>query len=189
MVTGDLNDASSLVPAFHGATAAFRVTDFWGIFRDPASWSGKEPDQDITEYCGEVEFQQGKNIADAAARDEGLCQFIFSSMANVTKWSHEKFKRLCHMNSKAGVVEYAKETAGAESKVSQIQPSIYYNLLWELSLPTTPLKVSEALPITPMLRMLMKQDASGKYRIKEVGNGNVSSPLRSCVGIWAIASR
>jgi hypothetical protein len=148
MVTGDLKDASSLVSAFHGATVIFGVTDFWEIFRDPTSWSEKKPDQDITEHCGEVEFQQGKNIADVAAGVGGLHRFIFSYMANVTKWSSGKFKRLYHMDSKAGVVEYAKNLPGLEGKVSQIQPPIYYNLLWELGLPTTPVKVRDFLLVT-----------------------------------------
>ncbi len=142
MVQGDLNDASSLIPAFKGATVIFGVTDFWTIFKDPKSQVSLKPGQDIAEYCFEVELQQGKNIADAAAANAtGLRRFVLSSMANATKWSNGKFKTLYHMDSKALAVDYAKNLPQLAGKFSQVQAPIYYNLLWEWGLPTTPRKV------------------------------------------------
>jgi hypothetical protein len=141
MVQADLNDASSLARAFRDATVVFGVTDFWTIFKDPESQTKKRPDQDITEYCFHVELQQGKNIADAAATVPELKRFIFSSMANATKWSEGKFRTLYHMDSKALVVDYAKTLPNLNGKFSQVQAPIYYNLPWEWGLPTTPKKV------------------------------------------------
>lgn len=144
MVQADANDTSSLIAAFKGATVVFGVTDFWTIFRDPESQSKKKPGQDITEYCFEVELQQGKNLADAAAVVTGLRRYIYSSMANATKWSDGKFKTLYHMDSKALAVDYAKSLPQLAGKFSQVQAPIYYNLLWEWGLPTTPKKVRSA---------------------------------------------
>jgi len=141
MVQADVNNTSSLIEAFKGATVVFGVTDFWSIFKDPESQLKKKPDQDITEYCFEVELQQGKNLADSAATVTGLHRYIFSSMANATKWSNGKFKTLYHMDSKALAVDYAKSLPQLAGKFSQVQAPIYYNLPWEWGLPTTPKKV------------------------------------------------
>lgn len=141
MVEGDLNDVQSLSSAFDGATVVFGVTDFWTIFQDPESQKKKKAGQDITEYCFEVELQQGKNLADAAAAVPTLHRYLYSSMANASKWSNGKFRTLYHMDSKALAVDYANSLSGLKGKFSQVQAPIYYNLLWEWGLPTTPRKV------------------------------------------------
>jgi hypothetical protein len=141
MVQADVNDMSSLFSAFQGASVIFGVTDFWTIFKDPTSQTLKKPGQDITEYCFEVELQLGKNLADAAAQIPTLERYIFSSMASATKWSKGKFTTLYHMDSKALAVDYTKSLPGLKDKFSEIQAPIYYNLLWQWALPTTPSKV------------------------------------------------
>jgi hypothetical protein len=123
------------------ANLIFGVTDFWTIFSDPTSKTKKKPEQDITDYCFEIEVQQGKNLAAAAAKVEGLERFVFSSMASAKRASGGKFDRLYHMDSKAVVVEYANALEGLQGKFSVIQAPIYFNLLWEWGLPTTPRKV------------------------------------------------
>lgn len=142
IVEANLNDAASLTSAFQGADIIFGVTDFWTIFKDPESLAKKAAGQDITEYCFEVELQQGKNLADSAASIPSLSRYIFSSMANATKWSKGKFRQLYHMDSKALAADYAKSLPSLKDKFSQIQAPIYFNLLWEWGLPTTPVKVS-----------------------------------------------
>ena len=137
----DVNNTASLVSAFQGAAVIFGVTDFWTVFKDPASQTLKKPGQDITEYCFEVELQQGKNLADAAAQIPTLERYIFSSMASATKWSKGKFTMLYHMDSKALAVNYTKSLLGLKDKFSEIQAPIYFNLLWQWGLPTTPTKV------------------------------------------------
>lgn len=141
MVQADFDDTSSLVSAFQGANVIFGVTDFWTIFKDTESQKKKKPDQDITHYCFEVELTQAKNLADSAAQIPTLERYVFSSMANATEWSHGKFSKLYHMDSKALAVDYALSLPGLRGKFSQIQAAIYYNLPWEWGLPTTPKRV------------------------------------------------
>jgi len=156
LVQGELNDAPSLAAAFKGADAVFGVTDFWTVFNDPESQTRKRPDQTMVQYCYEVELQQGKNLADAAASVPGLSRFILSSMADATKWSKGKYTTLYHMDSKARAVEYARSLPALAGKFSQVQAPIYYNLLWQWDLPTTP-----------------RKQADGTYRIKGVGPADV----------------
>jgi NmrA-like family len=134
----------SLEIAFQGANVIFGVTDFWTIFQDPTSVTTKKPAQDLTQFCYEVEVGQGKHLANAAAATKTLDRFVFSSMAMASKWSNEKFSQIYHMDSKAVVAEYAETLPGLKSKFSQIQAPIYFNLLWQWALPTTPKKVSDS---------------------------------------------
>lgn len=142
MVQANFDDINSLVAAFQNANVIFGVTDFWTIFKDEESHKRKKANQDITHYCFEVELMQAKNLADSAAQIPTLERYVFSSMANASKWSHGKFSRLYHMDSKALAVDYALSLPGLQEKFSQIQAAIYYNLPWEWGLPTTPQKVS-----------------------------------------------
>lgn len=64
----------------------------------------------MPEYCYEQEIQQIKNIANAAAKVEGLERFVVSNLVDAEKWSHGKYKGVYHFNSKARAVEYVKET-------------------------------------------------------------------------------
>lgn len=141
IVRGDLNDVTSLKRVFAGADVIFGVTDFWTIFKDPESQTNKKPGQELVEYCYEVELQQGKNIADAAATVPNLFRYIFSSMANATTSSNGKYAKLYHMDSKAEAAVYAQSLPTLAGKFSQIQAPIYFQLPWEWRLPTTPKKV------------------------------------------------
>jgi hypothetical protein len=141
MIQADVNQLSSLLSAFHDASVVFGITDFWTIFKDPSSQTLKKPGQDVTEYCFEFELQQGKNLADAAAQIQVLEKYIFCSMASATKWSKGEFTTLYHMDSKAQAVEYAKALPGLKGKFSEIKAPVYYSLLWQWGLPTTPSKV------------------------------------------------
>ncbi|EOO02418.1 putative -like family protein [Phaeoacremonium minimum UCRPA7] len=160
IVPGDLNNTESLAEAFQGADAIFGVTDFWTSFKDPASQTKKKADQNILQYCFEVERQQGINLADAAATVPNLSRFVLSSMADANKWSKGKFNELYHMDSKAQAADYAKSLPALKSKFSQVQAPIYYNLLWEWGLPTTP-----------------KRQADGTYRIQGVGPADAPIPF------------
>ncbi|PYI29938.1 putative NAD dependent epimerase/dehydratase [Aspergillus indologenus CBS 114.80] len=160
IVSGDLNYPDSLEAAFRNATVIFGVTDFWTIFQDGESMTKKRPDQDLTEYCFEVEVQQGKNLADVAARVPTLERFVFSSMASANKWSKGKFPRVYHMDSKAVVVDHIRSLAGLKDRFSQIQAPIYFNLLWQWGLPTTP-----------------KKQTDGSYRISGVGPAIIPVPF------------
>lgn len=141
MIKGDLDDVASLSEAFVGADIIFGVTDFWTIFKDPESHQKKKPGQSLVEYCHDVELQQGKNIADAAATVPGLSRYIFSSMAHAKNSSNSKFTELYHMDSKADAAIYAQSIPALAGKFSQVQAPIYFQLPWEWGLPTTPKKV------------------------------------------------
>lgn len=141
MVKGNLDDVETLKQAFVGADIIFGVTDFWTIFKDPESLKKKKPGQTLVEYCYDVELQQGKNIADAAATVSNLSRYIFSSMAHAKNSSNCKFSELYHMDSKADAAIYAQSIPALAGKFSQIQAPIYFQLPWEWGLPTTPQKV------------------------------------------------
>ena len=181
IVPGDLNNTESLAEAFQGADAIFGVTDFWTIFKDPASQTKKKADQNILQYCFEVERQQGINLADAAATVPNLSRFVLSSMADANKWSKGKFNELYHMDSKAQAADYAKSLPALKSKFSQVQAPIYYNLLWEWGLPTTPKRVNHAfisLSISSLEGLTCElQQADGTYRIQGVGPADAPIPF------------
>ena len=145
MVKGDNDDVDSLKRAFAGADVIFGVTDFWTIFQNPESQKKKRPEQELVQYCYEIELQQAKNLADSAASVSGLSRFVFSSMADATKWSKGKFTTVYHMDSKAQGVYYMQSHPGLKNKFSQVQAPIYFQLPWQWGLPTTPKKVSLSL--------------------------------------------
>ncbi|KAK3678812.1 hypothetical protein LTR78_001265 [Recurvomyces mirabilis] len=51
----------------------------------------------------------GKSIADAAATIQGSELFIWSSLADASKWSQGQYRKAWHFESKARVVDYIKE--------------------------------------------------------------------------------
>ncbi|KAF4628767.1 hypothetical protein G7Y89_g9383 [Cudoniella acicularis] len=106
LVQGDLNDPSSLERAFAGAHVIFSVTNFFDPFFNPATKSRLREGQNINQYCYEVELQQGKNIADAAANVQGLERLIISTCVDATKESRGKYTWVYHFDAKARAVEY-----------------------------------------------------------------------------------
>lgn len=160
IVQGDLSDVHSLKRAFKDADVIFGVTDFWTIFKDSESLKNKRPDQELVEYCHDVELQQAKNLADAAASVPNLKRYIFSSMADATKSSGGKYNRLFHMDSKAKAVEYTQSLSALDGKFSQVQAPIYFQLPWQWGLPTTP-----------------KKQADGSWRLLGIGPGDKGIPF------------
>lgn len=177
MVQANFDDINSLVAAFQSANVIFGVTDFWAIFKDEESHKKKKADQDITHYCFEVELMQAKNLADSAAQIPTLERYVFSSIAHASKWSHGKFSKLCHMDSKALTVDYALTLPGLQGKFSQIQAAIYYNLPWEWGLPTTPQKVSSHRRMLAGSRTEEQQQNGGSYNITAIGSGDAPLPF------------
>ncbi|KAK9364509.1 NmrA-like family-domain-containing protein [Lipomyces kononenkoae] len=74
-----------------GATAVYAVTNYWETMDK------------------QVEFQQGKNLVDAA-KEAGVGHFIWSSLLNVTKLSNGKLLNVYHFDGKAEVEEYARQS-------------------------------------------------------------------------------
>lgn len=123
---GDLNDTASLVAAFKGANAIFSTTDFWGPFYNPATQKLLKEGQTINEYCYDLELQQGKNIADAAATVDGLDRYVVSALCDASKWSKGKYTWNYHFDSKARIVDYIREKyPQLAAKMSVVQLGSY----------------------------------------------------------------
>ncbi|WQF90155.1 Putative NmrA-like domain, NAD(P)-binding domain superfamily [Colletotrichum destructivum] len=105
----DINKPETFPAAFEGASAIFAVTDFWGIYGDPANQDKPKPGQPLNAWAGEFETQQLKSIIDAVAKVPTLERFILSSLSNVTKWSKGKYTHVYHFDSKANATEYGRK--------------------------------------------------------------------------------
>lgn len=124
IVKADLNDLTSLERAFEGASAIFGYTDFVGIVQSPAVM-GRFLAGEITAPVGkaafDIELQQGKNIADAAAGVPELERLVWSTLSHAKKWSRGKYTHGFHVDSKAEAAEYMFGLNELEGKVSTVQ--------------------------------------------------------------------
>ncbi|KAH7409753.1 hypothetical protein BKA64DRAFT_571296 [Cadophora sp. MPI-SDFR-AT-0126] len=109
IVEADLDKPETFSAAFEGASAIFAVSDFWGIYGNPANADKPKPGQSLNAWAGEYETQQLKAVIDAVAKVPSLERFILSSLTNVTKWSRGKYTRVYHFDSKAKAADYGKE--------------------------------------------------------------------------------
>jgi hypothetical protein len=166
-----------LKKAFSGADVIFGVTDFWGIWGSVPADKKALPELELLKWVGEKEEQQGRNLADAAASVPGLHRYIFSSMASAAESSGGKYSQVFHMDSKARAVKYAQGLAGLKDKFSQIQAPIYFNLIWQWNLPTTPKKASLHRRAYSKHHADITQQPDGTWRIKAPGPGNKGVPL------------
>jgi len=105
MVQATLDDVESLKKAFAGANLIFTVSNYWEPFLCP-DCRQKAIELGVTcrRYAYNVEYQQGKNMADAAAitvdtlDDNG---FVASTLSHAGKCSDGTFEKLCHFDTKA----------------------------------------------------------------------------------------
>ncbi|WEW59738.1 hypothetical protein PRK78_005218 [Emydomyces testavorans] len=114
IVKADLDDVNTLIPAFAGANVIFSVTNYWEpFFRPDCRQRAAERGISCRKYAYEVEYAQGKNIADAAATvvdslDEN--GFIASTLSHARKCSKGKFDQLYHFDAKADIFpDYVNE--------------------------------------------------------------------------------
>lgn len=132
VMEADLDDLESLKPALKGVNVIFSVTNYWEPFfrpdcRQKASGLGISP----ARFAYDVEYQQGKNIADAAA---ATCDsldtngFLVSTLSHAAKSSQGKFTELYHFDSKADIFPfYVKENyPELAAKMSCIQTGYFY---------------------------------------------------------------
>lgn len=107
VVAADLDDVSTLIPAFKGANLIFSVTQYWEPFMRP-DCREKAKEQGITcrKFAYDVEYRHGKNITDAAAttvdslEDNG---FLVSTLSHAGKCSKGAIPDLYHFDSKADI--------------------------------------------------------------------------------------
>ncbi|KAK4131522.1 NAD(P)-binding protein [Trichocladium antarcticum] len=107
MVRAELDDVASLEAAFAGANIIFSVTQYWEpFFRPDCRARARKLGLSCRRYAYDVEYRQGKNIADAAATvvdsldDNG---FLVSTLSHAAKCSNGKIRNLYHYDSKADI--------------------------------------------------------------------------------------
>ncbi|KAK3331572.1 NAD(P)-binding protein [Cercophora scortea] len=131
MVSVELDDVKSLESAFAGASVIFSVTQYWEPFFRP-DCRAKAAQLGITcrRYAYDVEYQQGKNIADAAATTVDTLDangFLVSTLSNARKCSKGAFEDLYHFDAKADIFpDYVAATYPAlAAKMSCIQTGFF----------------------------------------------------------------
>lgn len=114
IVQANLDDVNTLTAAFRGANLIFSVTNYWEpFFRPDCRQKAAEAGVSCRKYAYDVELQQGKNIADAAAQvvdtlDEN--GFIASTLSHAGKRSKGAFNELYHSDAKANIFpDYVNE--------------------------------------------------------------------------------
>jgi hypothetical protein len=128
----DLDGLESLTLALKNANVIFSVTNYWEPFfrpdcRQDARGLGISPAQ----FAYDVEYRQGKNIADAAA---ATCDsldsnsFLVSMLSHAAKSGQEKFKELYHFDSKADIFPFyvRDKYPDLAAKMSCIQTGYFY---------------------------------------------------------------
>ncbi|KAF2725449.1 NAD(P)-binding protein [Polychaeton citri CBS 116435] len=129
MVQGNLLDPPSLDEAFSGASVVFSVTDFWALFFDPQNRAHAEQEgKPIGQLAYELEYEQGRNIADAAALLGGTLQRIVVSMlTSPRRFSNGKYQELWHYESKADMITYVEEEHPTlAAKMSRLNMGVFY---------------------------------------------------------------
>ncbi|KAL1585775.1 hypothetical protein WHR41_04969 [Cladosporium halotolerans] len=123
VVTADLNDGNSLDAAFADAHAIFIVSDFWGIYGDPANATKPAQGETLNLWAARTEKQQLVNAIDAASKVPSLERLVLSSLPNCSKWSREKYTHVYHFDFKAQAAEYAQQAyPNLWAKTSVFQP-------------------------------------------------------------------
>ena len=131
VVAANLDDVSSLVKAFSGANLIFSVTDYWEpFFRPDCRAKAAEKGISCAKYAYEVEYQQGKNIADAVAEVVGGLDengFIASTLSHAGKSSKGRYEELYHFDSKADAFPFYLEEKYPEvgKKASFVQTGYF----------------------------------------------------------------
>ncbi|KAG7091302.1 hypothetical protein E1B28_010348 [Marasmius oreades] len=133
IVQADLDNVESLIPAFAGANLIFSVTNYWEpFFRQDCRDQAQKLGISCREYAGKIEFEQGKNIADAAAKTAGTLDengFIVSTLSHAGRCSGGRFKELYHFNAKADVFPWyvAERYPELAAKMSCVQTGFFFS--------------------------------------------------------------
>jgi nucleoside-diphosphate-sugar epimerase len=131
IVEADLNDVRSLEAAFAGANLIFSVTNYWEpFFRPDCRQEAAAQGISCRKFAYDVEYQQGKNIADAAATTVDSLEpngFLVSTLSHAGNCSKGAFKELYHFDSKADAFpNYVNEKHPTlASKMSCIQTGYF----------------------------------------------------------------
>lgn len=132
MVIANLDDVESLKAAFKGVNVIFSVTNYWEpFFRSDCRTKAEELSITCRKYAYDVEYRQGKNIADAAATVVDTLDvngFLVSTLSHAAKCSNGTYKELYHYDAKADIFPgYVRENyPSLAAKASWIQTG-YFN--------------------------------------------------------------
>ncbi|KAM7185740.1 hypothetical protein V8F20_011677 [Naviculisporaceae sp. PSN 640] len=132
MVTAELDDVNTLIPAFAGANVIFSVTQYWEpFFRPDCRAKATELGISCRKYAYDVEYRQGKNIADAAATTVDTLDengFLVSTLSNARKCTNGKMTEVYHFDSKADIFpDYVNEKYPAlAAKMSCIHTGYFF---------------------------------------------------------------
>jgi len=113
VVAADVNDEQSLTKAFEGSTAIYAITDFF----EPFAAGGPEK-------AMKVELEQGKKLADAAAKTSTLKHLIWSTLPNGRKISNGKYV-VPHFDAKNKIDDYIKSKADLYAKTTFLWVTFY----------------------------------------------------------------
>ncbi|KAK0641930.1 NAD(P)-binding protein [Cercophora newfieldiana] len=132
VVQAELEDVESLKSAFQGANIIFSVTQYWEpFFRPDCRAKAAELGISCRKYAYDVEYRQGKNIADAAATvvdsldDNG---FLVSTLSHAGKATSGKMTEVYHFDSKADIFpQYVDEKYPELAKKMSCIHTGYFN--------------------------------------------------------------
>lgn len=166
MVQADLHSRESLISAFQGANLIFSVTDFWKPFFNPTNTAlAEKRGISIGQLCYELEYEQGKNIVDAAAHPDifrtlDSTGLIASTLSSARQCSKGKYQHLYHYDSKANVFPAYLNTSHPElaKKASYLQTG-YFMSSWNYMPHLWPGKQPEGAAKKFLVRMATAPDA------------------------------
>ncbi|KAJ7278856.1 NmrA-like family-domain-containing protein [Mycena rebaudengoi] len=116
VVKANLFDKESVKEALKGSDIVFGVTNFW------------DPEVFPADHAGKGEIEQGKNLVDAA-KEVGIKFFIWSTLPNATKISNGKYSQVYHVDNKAIVEDYLKESGVPNASIG---PGWFAENLWKI---------------------------------------------------------
>ena len=128
MISANLHDPPSLLRAFEGAHAIFSVTDFWAPYLDKKNQARAQAQgKSIGQLAYELEYEQGRNIADAASKVQELQRFVVSMLSSARKSSNGRYEKIWHFESKADMIRYVKSTYPAlAAKMSELNMGVFF---------------------------------------------------------------
>lgn len=128
MISADLHDPPSLLKAFEGAQAIFSVTDFWAPYLDKNNQAkAQEQGKHIGQFSYELEYEQGRNIVDAASKVPELERLVVSMLSSTKKSSNGRYDKIWHFDSKVDMISYVKSTyPDLAKKMSELNMGVFF---------------------------------------------------------------
>lgn len=148
MVSADLHDPLSLLKAFEGAYAIFSVTDFWAPYFDESNQAKAQAQRKhIGQLAYELEYEQGRNIVDAAAQVRGLERLVVSMLSSTRTSSNGRYDKIWHFDSKADMIIYMKSTYPVlASKMSELNMGVFFQA-WKFVPMTAPRRMDDGVHV------------------------------------------